>query len=432
MPEIKTENIVEAVKKERKAKFGLICINNLIMNTPKEDLNHFATNLGLKTEREVYSKTGFLLNMALHYYKVFHNSKELEKTYKDVMEFMGENIFESDIFKDRLIDYDFFSQRELIDAFADFCADLEISVFDASIIEDYHLDLYLTRRTPLLRTESVIVRPGHQLDQDSYQDALDLLDKSGEIATWKVFVTTPYGAYRIGFDKLVADMEGIGAWLYIVDPTHSRIFGVTKGSKSKSYDTDMRDDYMNRLPHKSIRSPSQVVKISKFDFSESDSYNSKDFSLFELITEDEYTSLPEPHEHELKYHDMFKTLLIIDIESGIALAQFISQDSPTQGDLISSFLTAMDSFVTELSGETTLKEINYQGLFIQAAYGKLVKIALFLDNQGDLVLKERLEFFIKYFEEKYKDPISEFRKTGKTSVIEKQEVRDLAQRILGV
>ena len=59
-----------------------------------------------------------------------------------------------------------------------------------------------------------------------------------------------------------------------------------------------------------------------------------------------------------------------------------------------------------------LKEINYKGFIIQAAYGEKIKMALFLTKTGDKVLKERLEYFIKDFEEKYRTEIETFIVTG--------------------
>jgi len=39
--------------------------------------------------------------------------------------------------------------------------------------------------------------------------------------------------------------------------------------------------------------------------------------------------------------------------------------------MFSGFLSAMDEFVKSISGTSSMKEINYKGFFVIAAYGKL-------------------------------------------------------------
>ena len=48
--------------------------------------------------------------------------------------------------------------------------------------------------------------------------------------------------------------------------------------------------------------------------------------------------------------------------------------------LISGFLSAMDSFVSEIGGTTSMNEINYKGFYVHAAYGQYIKLALFLSK----------------------------------------------------
>jgi hypothetical protein len=296
----------------------------------------------------------------------------------------------------------------------------------------YSLDLYLTRKTPLLRTEAVIVRTGMELSDRNYSDVLQLLENASEIAVWRVFVTTPYGVLRIGLKRLIQDMEKLNTWLYVVDPIYMRIFGITKGKKSKGFKERLRDEYISQLPHKSIRSPSQVVKISKYYFSESESYKPSDFAIFELIAKNEFEQLPvhEEHVEEPRYSEIFKNVMIIDKETGISILNNSSKTQPVREDLISGFLSAMDSFVAELGGVASMESIDYKGFFIQAAYGRFVKLALFISEPADQILKERTSFFINYFEEIFQHQIHEFRKTGAVSIFDKEEFETLARKIL--
>ena len=133
---------------------------------------------------------------------------------------------------------------------------------------------------------------------------------------------------------------------------------------------------------------------------------------YELWTDHEVEQTQLMTKEAPKYRDLFQNFLVIDKESGLALFSYSNEVTALDEGLISGFLSAMDSFVSELGGSASLKEISYKGFFIQAAYGKDIKMALFLNKPGDKVLKERLEFFIKEFEEKYKESIEKFRLSG--------------------
>ena len=58
--------------------------------------------------------------------------------------------------------------------------------------------------------------------------------------------------------------------------------------------------------------------------------------------------------------------------------------------MISGFLSAMDSFIKELSGETsTLNEVDYQNFKINATMGKYVKVFTLTNESVDDAFRER-------------------------------------------
>lgn len=428
--EKRIRKVIESYENQAKGRFGLICLNCLINRCSFDDLDNLIKRLDIQSEFEVQTKFEYLIVLAEFFYGVYESDKKIRKQFDDVVDFLGNMLLNDPNIKKNLTYADFISKQELIDKFADFCADLEISVYSTEDIEEYSLDLYLTKRTPLLRTESVIVRTGAELDEESYQKALRLLEESTNIATWLVFVTTPYGAYKIGFNRLIKDMEDLRVWMYIVDPVHKNIYGITRGKKSKDQDDDIRDKFISKLPREPIRAPSQVVKISKYNFSESESYKPKNFMLYTLFNESDLDE-STPQEIETKnYTDIFRKFLLISNDSGIPILSFSGEKDSGDEVLVSGFLTAMDNFVSELGGETSLKEINYKGFYIQATYGPNVKAALFLSEPGDKILRQRLEYLIHRFEEDYSDAIAKFGKTGNVSVFNTQEIIDLTKEIL--
>ncbi len=427
------DNIIEVIQKEVNAKFGIFCLNSFINRCSIKMLSEFTSKNNIKCDENSNSKIDCLRRIALHCYKEYHNKFEMKEKYSNSLDYIGSIITSDMIFEDLMIDFDFLSKQELIDVFANYCADLGISVFDASNTRDYNLDLYLTRKTPRLRTEAVVVRTGSELDSDCYHQDLKRLESAGKIASWTVYVITPIGAQKVNLNKIIKDMEELKIWLYVIDPVREKIMGITRGKKAKTYDPDLRDQYIKSLPIDSIRSPSQVIKISKYNFSESDSYNSSNFTTFSLVPEEDFNILSKGKIIAIKpkYREIFRNIIIISIDSGVPILSYTSEVNPMDDGLLSGFLTAMDNFVSEIGGsDNILEDINYKGVYIQAAYGKLVKIALFLSKPSDQILKERLAFFIRHFEEKNKMKIEKFIKSGEASLFDSKEFKKHLEKIL--
>ncbi|TFF99301.1 MAG: hypothetical protein EU541_05235 [Promethearchaeota archaeon] len=419
------------IKEETQDRFGIICLSCLVNLAKIEELKDFAEENQILLSIDTKSKPDYLRDFVYHFHKKFDENKTIGKEYESSVDYMGKTLLANEDIRKYLSELDFISKRELSDKFADFCADLEIAVYDASEISDYSLDLYLTRRTPLLRTEAVFVRTGVELTLEEYEKILELIKKSSKVATWTVFVTTPLGIYNIGLEKIINDMEDLRVWLYYVNPIHKEIYGITKGKKNKDYDTEIRDKYMNKLPREPIRAPSQVVKISKYYFSESDSYSTKNFTLYELTSKNH----PDKREFDKKtrsnYSDLFKSIIFIDNNSGMPLFTYSKESDEGIDTLVSGFLSAMDNFVSELSTETSsLNEINYKGFYVQGDGGEKVKAALFLKSSADKILKERLKYLIKKFESEYESEIEKFRSKGDVSFF--QNNKDIAEEVRNI
>ena len=426
------EEILNNVIKKSRNKYGLFCLNCLIMRSSFQELNEFIKKNNIFTIKEIKAKLEYIKALTVHYYNVYNNLLEIQKKYKDSTDLMGDVLLRDDKIKEHLPEFDYISKHELINIFSDYCADLGISVFNTEEITEYSLDLYLTKKTPLLKTEAVFIKTGHELNESSYQETLNLIEKASSIASWLIFVTTPAGAYKIGLDKLLSDMERLRAWLYVVDPLHKKIYGITKGKKSKSYLQTSSEEFIRNLPREPIRAPSQVIKFSKYDFKENESYNPKNFHMFGLLTEEEHNKILEMHDDTKKYKNIFRSLLIIDKNSGLSFFSYSSETKPIDDMLVSGFLSAMDSFVSEIGGSASLKEINYKGFFIHAAYGEKVKMALFLSQPADQILKDLLAYFLEQFEERFKNEISEFMRSGDTSVFKKSQLNKMAKDILSI
>lgn len=427
------EEILRIIRKDVEGKFGIICLNCLIVRSRFKEIYDFMNSHDIPfPEGENLSKLDLLDYISIFFYKQYQKSPTLKKQFKTPIMYIGNFIITDDKLSDYLKRFDFISKQELIDAFADYCADYGISVYSTDKIKDYNIDLYLIKKKPFLRTEAVFVRTGAELTEENYKNTFYLINEASKLAIWTVFVTTPRGVCNIGYERLKRDMENLNAWMYVIDPIHQKILGIMKGKKSKVHDTSIRDEFIKKLPHKPVRTPSQIVKISKYHFKESESYNPKNFVMFELFPKEELILKDHAVTVKPKFKETFRNLMIIDKDSGLNIISYSSEEISMEKELISGFLSAMDSFVSEIGGTTSMKEISYKGFYVHAAYGQYIKFALFLSRPARKNLKERLAYLLNQFEEHYHDQILQFAKTGNTAVFDKDRIVELIKEILSV
>jgi hypothetical protein len=412
---------------------GIINLNSIIYFSTLEQLQEFLHDNGIQyVEKENMSKLEYFRYICRHFYNEFEGDSQIQSLHTNILSYIGDEILKNPDIRNVFEMHDFLSKQELINKFADWCADLGISVFSTAEISDFSLDLYFTKKTPFLRTESVVVRTGKEMNKENYEKTLNNIENSSKIAAWTVFVTTPLGAYKVGLFKLIGDMERLNTWLYIVDPLLKRIFGIVKGKKSKDYDSDLRDQYIQKLPREPIRAPSQVVKFSKYDLTYSESYKTSKFASYSILSEIDHLDMIQKLKSEPKYKDLFRNIIISDKNTGLPMVSLSNETNQVDQVLISGFLSAMDDFVSKIGGSSALKEINYKGFFVQAAYGKYVKIALFLSKPSDKILKERLSYLLELFESRYQNEIETFRSKGDSNVFKDEEIFPSVKYILDI
>ncbi|MFW5895609.1 MAG: hypothetical protein ACOCT9_02575 [archaeon] len=426
------ENIIHLIQQEKQGKFGIICLNCILIKSLMEDVQAFIEKYKIPIpEGEILTNLDYLKYICVHFYKQFQEKKAEMANNKSFLEYIGEIFINEEIFSKYLALLDFYAHQDLLEAFADYCANIGFTVYNARKVEDYSLNLYLSKRTPFLRTEAAIVKTGNEMNIAQYEEALENLNAASKIAYWKVFVTTPVGVLKIGLERIIEDMRQSHIWLYVIDPIRMRVFGVVKGDK-QNRDKDLRDKFINKLPRKPLRVPSKIMDISNYKFNESDSYDPDDFVLYDILSQIEHNKLMISVDEVHQYEESFQNLIIIEKNSGIPMISYSSEKEQNNRDLVSGFLTAMDSFVSRMGGPSTLREINYKGFFIQAAYGENIKILLFLSKQANRSLKERLQFLVNYLEKNYQDEIQQFKKSGDTGLFDDGKIIDMIRQILDI
>jgi hypothetical protein len=422
-----SDNIISHLKEKSEQKVGFICLNYLLINCKVDDLYDFSRRYGIEIpEKDFITRLEFIKIIILHLTNMYYGS-ELQTKFDNALEYIGNTLINDSNIGKCLHDLDFIVKQDLIDVFADYCADSGITVYNTNSSSiGPKMDMYLAKK----KTEAAFVMTGLEINGNSYSEIKSLTEKAKRVANWITFVTTPIGALKIGLRKLIFEMSQLSYWLYIVDPSRKLIFRILKGKRNNEYDIAERDKYIKNLPREPLRAPSQLITLSDYTFSETKSFNTNDFGLFDIYDEIEHNMLILKEQENPKYTNIFRDLIIIEIISGTPIVSYTSENFKEQ-TLASGFLTAMDSYISQIGG-TRLEEINYMGFYVQAAYGEFTKLACFLSEPADKSLKDRLSYLIETFEKKYADLIEKFRKSGNTDLFNQDEIISLIKEILNI
>jgi len=228
----------------------------------------------------------------------------------------------------------------------------------------------------------------------------------------------------------VDDMKRLETWLYIIDPVQKRVFGIEKGKSSTVLDEKLRDEYVKNLPQPPIRTASQVVKISEYAFEEKHAYKAKSYRNY-FFSENAAQRLMGNGIPEIpRYADIFQSLILLDSQSGLTYFSF--QYTKLNEQMVSGFLSAMDSFVSVVSGESQLEEINYKGFIITAAMGERIKVVAILNKSGGIAFKERLHVLVSAFEKRFAPELALFYDTGDKTIQTPAAIEEFIKHILSI
>lgn len=437
--------LLQEYVRENKHRYGIISLNHFLFQAPLEDLERFCQMYRIPdseippqsshpSSESIVNREKLINSVLSTFLRKFRSEEDQRKKYQDPICYLGDEIYNyiKNSNHDLIYDYDFIAKTDLIEKFADYCADLGINTYDARKLEPSDFDLYLIKKTQgvFVTTESVVVRTYNEVRREKYENLLAHIARATQVAEWKLFVTTPAAAMYLGLDRLIADMKRLNTWLYIVDPVQKRVFGITKGKKNKARDIELRDRFVQRLPQTPIRAPSQVLSISKYRFEEKYAYKPKNIRNFILHSRDAPEHQEERNEGVPKYHELVQTLLIMDKNTGLTLYTLENSQNRFDSQMISGFLSAVGSFAQEFGAGKGGEEINYKGFTIITHTGDKVKALLILSNSADSALNERLREFTQIIEERYMDKITIFIEKGQNVLQEDPQIKKIAERFL--
>ncbi len=429
------EQILETYEKYNTSRYSLVSLNEIFLNVSIAELTSLCKLHGIPTPSQTENeKMEIIINVLTFFFEKYQNSNDSPLSTANPLEYLGTILSQH---LEKTISpfmYDFPAKTELLNVFADFCADIGITVYHTNNSPEYRTDLFLTKKSNAIFTvtESVFARTGSEINIDNYEQLLGDIARSSLIAEWKVFITTPAAVLKIGFEKMKSDMKRLNTWFYVISPRQKQIFGIIKGNKSKAIDITLQGRFIDQLPHTPIRSPSQVISLSRYEFSERKAYKPKTYQLYNL-TKNLGMELIEQNNQYCSNENLkskFKSLLLIDKQTGLTLYSFSKENVEDQ--MISGFLSAMDSFVKQFSGSSNMEEINYQGFMINAGEGQQIRSIAILSEPTSRAFKERLQTFTVYFEKKFAKEISDFARSGEKPGFKGEEIDDLICNLLAV
>ncbi|MFW9952080.1 MAG: hypothetical protein ACFFKA_18320 [Candidatus Thorarchaeota archaeon] len=202
--EFNFKNIFPHLKEKSERSLGLICLNYLLISCRVEDLYDIAKKYGMKLpDKPFITRLEFIKIIAIHLTKMYYIT-DIQKRFGNALEYLGYAIINEPAIKKNLNNVDFIVKQDLIDVYADFCADSGITVYNTLTNPVLpKMDMYLAKKKPILRTESVFTMTGLDINAKSYLEVKSLIEKARPVSNWNCFVTTPIGALKVGLRKLI-------------------------------------------------------------------------------------------------------------------------------------------------------------------------------------------------------------------------------------
>ena len=429
--DLNLDNVIPYLIEKSECKFGFFSINYILIVCKINELQEFIREYGMNIpDKPFISRFEYIQHIILHLTNIYLTT-DWQKRFEDPLEYCGHAIINSRTFKKYLYHLDFIAKQDLIETFADHCADLEVTVHNTTIDSiTPKMDMYLTMKKSKVKTGAVFVMNGVNINTQTYLETKKLIGEASKVASQKIFVTTPIGVLKIGLKNLISDMRKLNCWIYVVDPSRKIVYGVIKGKKNDDHDFEIRNEFMKKLPREAMRAPSQIIKLSDYKWDESNSFESLNFRLFDIYNDLEHNKLMLKETKKPKYSEIFRDLIIIEKISGTPIINYASEHFKEQA-LVSGFLTAMDSFVSHIGG-SKMEEINYKGFYVQASYGKDIELVCFLFKPSDASFKERLNYLTNLLETHYHEQIEMFKKTGDANLFNENEILSIIKEILDI
>ena len=184
------DNIIPYLKDRSQSRFGFFSINYILINCKINELENFIKDYGIPIpKRNFITRLEYIKYVVLYLTEIYYTT-DWQQKFDEPLDYCGYAIFNSKRFKKYIHHLDFVAKQELIETFADHCADNDITVYDTtknSITPK--MDMYLTTKKSGVKTGAVFVMNGVNINKNSYLETKKLIEKASKVSSWNLFVT---------------------------------------------------------------------------------------------------------------------------------------------------------------------------------------------------------------------------------------------------
>lgn len=416
---------VETSQRELKGAIGLFDPFQIIENLNYKTLNYLLSKTNSITDISLREE------LILQYYEniqlSYNQIPEIRKHFPNPITYLGHLLHKDPTLTHYFEKFDILSKHEMIDIFADFCADNQITVYDLSTNPSIPWDLYLSKEEPGTKNGVALFLGGFEIIE-KFEETLEKLRNGTEYYNWIILITSPLGVLKIGLERLRNDMEKLGASVYIIDPVRGIIYQLLK-SKDSSKITKEKGKALFHPTNMPLRHLNPQKSISEYTFDTKFHQKPSNFLLFGLneypYRQVDFGSI-ERDKNNIQY------LIILHKEKGVCLSYLEWVHESLDPDLVSGLITAIDNFGNNFGEAKGLQEIQYSGFTITFADGQYIKACLFLKEAPSHRLKDLINVAVNRWEAFFEQDIKNFRGSLQPYVEKNTEIiKHLNQIFLG-
>ena len=137
------ENIIDYIRSSDKRKIGLICLNCIFNSCKIDELEDFIDKYQIKLpEKSTLTRLEYIKYLCLNFVKKFNDYSEIRNSYTDPLSLLGKLVISDNIFQKYIKKLDYIAKQDLINVFADFCADLGIIVYKIYSVFRFSISLF--------------------------------------------------------------------------------------------------------------------------------------------------------------------------------------------------------------------------------------------------------------------------------------------------
>ena len=180
MDDLKLKSIIEKYEKENPEPNSLISLNYILFHSPLEELIQFSIENSIrKVDENTESRNEVVYRILDHFLDDYNKKDPFTAKYPNLVSYIGNFLYNGIQHVKEMKCFDFISKIDLINIFADYCADLNIFVYMTDKKKAEDIDLFLIKKTKgiVSTRESVFVLNGDDMEALYGEDLFEAIQE---------------------------------------------------------------------------------------------------------------------------------------------------------------------------------------------------------------------------------------------------------------